>query len=333
MQSRIEGRPLFGRETADLIAAVVRRMMLISMIGLGSAVVSSGFLIWQEFAAQARVRRTEEQTIAIAQNDRIEVIKELLDSEEATIDRFLNQSYGQTGMTLQQAMNSDQFLSECQDRSTPTYQLTDQIVSEMLVYVRLLAELYLVDIRLLDPLSGDFLKRRIVNVGDATSVEALVRARAIARKIGPFIQNCRFSHPLFRLIIWNHEVENSEFDNIIRPATDIKYGYGVARKEIKTKVKDKNLDETDRPSVTVELTNGTNRSFPRVIVECLLYERGREDDSSAQISRIAETNLGISETKELTVMFPSRFLRGIDATKAGVDCDVASAILPGTAHR
>ena len=96
---------------------------------------------------------TRNQTKEIVRYERQAQIRDLLSEVENGIVRALEAPLSENGEILRKALTHDSFYAQCNQVGTAEYHAIDVLMGSAYPYVRLLSELYLLDVGVLDPLS------------------------------------------------------------------------------------------------------------------------------------------------------------------------------------
>ena len=317
------GTPFSEVELAQLIAAVIRRMLRIGLIAIVLAVLPVGVLVWQNTLMREQVTESRKQNVEIVRYNRKTDLKRFLAEVEEEMNEYLNRPVGRDATPLRRVMQSSEFLEKCSNPDTTEYQVIDRILETAFPYVRLLSELYLLDTGVLDPLSDSLSEDHVTERGAATSADVYWLATKMASTMR-VVQRCRpHMSPIFRLVLWNAHIDINETYRYMIPATDVKYKYDVAKRDV---VVSQEFISGTQPIVKLQLTNAAVRSFSRLVIRCLVAETKTELAAGKDLaSKLHEvTMLEEGETKDVQIPFPE--LRGRELPDAQAVCMVDSAM-------
>ena len=323
LSARKKGTPLSEVELAQLIAAVIRRMLRIGLIAIVLAVLPVGVLVWQNTLMREQVIESRKQNVEIVRYNRKTDLKRFLAEVEDKMNEHLNQPVGRDGTPLWRVMQSSSFVEKCSSPETMEFKAIDGILVTAFPYVRLLSELYLLDTGVLDPLSDSLSEDHVTERGAATSADVYWLATKMASTMR-VIQRCRpHMSPIFRLVLWNAHIDINETYRYMIPATDVKYKYDVAKRDI---VVTQKFVSDAQPIVELQLTNAAVRSFSRLVIRCLVAKTETELAAGKDLaSRLHEVRmLEKGETKNIEVPFPE--LQGRELPDARSVCMVDSAM-------
>ena len=260
------------------------------------------------------------QNIELVRHQRKSDLKRSLaeaeDQIEDQIGKMLDLPFD-PGASLGRVMSQDsKFLDECRKDGTRPHKAVDSLMTIAYPYARLLSELYLLDTRVLDPLSDSLSEEQIAVSGAATSADVYWLAQKIADVV-KVLESCRPDQTaLFRLILWNSRIEENEYHRYIIPATDIKYKYDIAKTRIEITG---SLLLSDVPEIKVVLENPASHSFDRVVVRCLVANDGR--DIAIKLKDVG----AVSAVGKTEAMISLPELTNVDLDGAQTLCKIDSA--------
>ena len=132
------------------------------------------------------------------------------------------------------------------------------------------------------------------------------------------------SSPFHSFVKWNAVIDNHELYRYMIPATDIKYKYDVAKRDIRV---NQELIRGDPPIVKVQIHNDAVRSFDQVVVRCLVSRAGTESEKSRDLASKRHTieNLEKDGSLEFKISYPDLIGQKLDGVQ--VDCMIFSATL------
>lgn len=317
MKARAAGAPLPDVETAHVVAAVVRRVLRVGLVAVSLAVLPAILLVWQNTLMPEQLVEARKQNIELVRHQRKNDLKRSLAEAEDQIGRMLDLPFG-SDLPLGRVMSQDpNFLAECQKDGTRAHKAVASLMTIVYPYARLLSELYLLDTRVLDPLSDSLSEEQIAVRGAATSADVYWLAQKIVDVV-EVLESCRPDQTaLFRLVRWNSRIEDNEYHRYIIPATDIKYKYDIAKTRINIT---ENLQLSDVPEIKIVLENTATRPFDRVVVRCLVTKDGRDiasklmDVGAVRVVGKTEAMISLSE------------LANVDLEGAQTLCNIDSAL-------
>ena len=313
MKARAAGAPLPEVETAHVVAAVVRRVLRVGLVAVSLAVLPVILLVWQNTLMREQLVEARKQNIELVRHQRKNDLKRSLAEAEDQIGRILDLPFD-SNLSLGRVMSQNtKFLDECQKDGTRAHKAVASLMTIVYPYTRL----YLLDTRVLDPLSDSLSEAQIAVRGAATSADVYWLAQKIADVMG-VLENCRPDQTaLFRLILWNSRIEENEYHRYIIPATDIKYKYDIAKTKINIIG---NLQLSDVPEIKIVLENKATRPFDRVVVRCLVTKDGRD-----MASKLMDVGT-VREVGKTEAMMSLSELTNVDLEGAQTLCNVDSAL-------
>lgn len=294
----------------------MRRVLRVGVIAICLAILPSFFVMWQNSLMREQLIETRNQNLELVRSQRKADISRMLGEVEGEMARFLDLPFQEDGGTLGRVMAEEEFLHDCTREDTRAFSAVNRMMNTVYPYVRLLSELYLLDTRVLDPLSDRLSEEHVSERGAATSAEVYWLSNKMVDVMG-VLEECRPGQTaVFRLVKWNSQIDDNEYSRYMIPATDIKYKYDVAKTRIAIS---EDIVVEDVPKVRVELNNRATRSFERVVVRCLIGKNGR-DLASASTSI---DNFPSGGGHSLMVPFPELVAENLD--EATVQCNIDSA--------
>ena len=311
-------------EIAHLIAAVLRRMLRIGLIAAFIAILPVAILVWQNTLMRQQVVESRRHTVEIVHHNRKTELSGYLSQIGRTLSTMIDSPYGDRGKSFREVMNGDDFIENCGNKDTAEYEFTDKVSYHMISYVRILSELYLLDIKALDPLSDTISEINVTQHHTTTS--PTIHSFAIrVNDILTILANCRASmKPLATFVRWNSDIDNREYHRYMIPATDIRYKYGIAKRNIF--VNQIELIPDPIPVVKVKLLHSVPRQINDVIVRCLVSLDGTTSspprDLASQDRNVG--SLGKNEEREVVIPFPA--LADQELHNAKANCMIDSAI-------
>jgi len=316
MKARAAGAPLPDVETAHVVAAVVRRVLRVGLVAVVLAVLPAVLLVWQNTLMREQLVEARKQNIELVRYQRKSDLKRSLAEAEDQMGRMLDLPFD-SNAPLGRVMSQDpSFLDQCRKVGTREHKAINSLMTIAYPYARLLSELYLLDTRVLDPLSDRLSEEQIAVRGAATSADVYWLAQKIA-DVMKVLESCRPEQTaLFRLVRWNSRIEDYEYHRYIIPATDIKYKYDIAKTRIEVAGQ---LEMSDVSVVRVELKNHATRPFDRVVVRCLIAKDGR--DLSSKLQDVGSVD--VDGKVDVIIQLPE--LVGVDLDGAQALCNVDSA--------
>ena len=319
MLARSRGNPLPLTETADLMAAVIKRIVRVGMVAIVLSAIPTGLLIWQNLTMQKQVSETRTQTLDLARAQRMEVIGDILAEIESTVGMKLDRPVGESAdgavISLARAMSEPSFLEDCQRDGSHARALVDDIADELIPFTRFLSELYLLDLGALDPLTGLPSEQRLQKLGVATSSDVYWRSFKM-RDVLDVITKCRGMSALDRFIIWNSKIDDTEVNRILKRATALKYRFDVARMLIDLEYNF--VLDGEYPTATAKLTNQSSTDFSVVTVECYVSD----DDRDLEV-RDAHLKLRANDEEDVAIEFPDLAIEDLSNIYSG--CSVVAA--------
>ena len=95
-----KGTPLSDLETAQLIAAVIRRMLRIGLIAISLAILPVAVLVWQNTLMREQVMESRKQNLEIVRYNRKTDIKRNLSEVENQMAQIMDQPFGDARVPL-----------------------------------------------------------------------------------------------------------------------------------------------------------------------------------------------------------------------------------------
>lgn len=321
INARSAGDALPIVETADLVAVLVRRISRGSLVAVIIASLPVAFLIWQNMILSDQLAEERKQGTELVIHNRKADLRNILVQIEAQMTSILDQTFDSSGDTIANVMGTNWFRTECQeeDRSShvAVHEVVDNMIETAYPYVRYLSELYLLDIRALDPLSGTISEEAVRRRGAATSTEVYWPSYKIA-DVMRTLETCRPRHfALFQLVHWNSELQPNEFNEFMIRATEIKYKYDIAKRNIEIGAR---MQFKEHVEVVVQLRNTSPRTIVSASIYCLIA-RGMRDVASKSTT---VSDLKAGKERTLRVSFPD--LTQPDINGASAQCRVDSAV-------
>lgn len=323
LKARTSETELPATETAQLISAIVRRLSRVSFITVLLALIPVGFLTWQNVLTQKQIAETQEQMVEQVRNQRLSETRRFLKEAEERMYRTAI-GYFNNKEAILQLDPSDDFFEKCKSENSAEQDMISRLHRDALHYVRYLSELYLVDIRALNPLSGELSEEPVSYRGNAESWQ-LNQLASSAAPIMAIIGRCDpDSYALTRLVDWAQFVDVGAFKKFAKPAAEIKLKYDGARQKLRIiddsiRMMNKKSRLGEAISVAVPILNDTGYQFTNVLVGCAV-EIDRQDIAKGEKS-IDKLELG---THEIQVTLASS--ETIDLKKeARISCRVVRA--------
>lgn len=315
IKARTNESKLPEAETAQLIAAIVRRLSRVSVITVFLALVPVVFLTWQNVLTQTQIAETRERIVEQARNQRMDETRRLLKEAEERMYSTVSDHFIPKKVTLP-LDGSDEFFNKCRTKNSPEQEMISRLRPDAVAYVRNLSEFYLLDIRALNPLSGELSETTVYQRGNADSWR-LNQLALSAAPVMTIVEECDLNtYALTRLVNWGQHVDVGEFIRFAKPAADIKLKYDTARQQLD--LTEERLLSDQTLAVSVKVSNRTRYNLTNVLITCTVEHAGK--DITQGEKSIDRLEVG---THEVRIALASE--KAFNAANASVSCRVIRA--------
>ena len=310
-------------ETTHVVAAVVRRILRVGIIAIFAVLISSAIGVWQLYEMRGQIIVTRNQTKEIVRYERQAQIRDLLSEVENGIVRALEAPFSENGEILRIALTHDSFYAQCNQVGTAEYHAIDVLMGSAYPYVRLLSELYLLDVGVLDPLSEEHNENEIRDRADGSSAAAFWLSYKMGDVVGSLVRCRPENYFLFKLIEASMLVRQTDFDKYIEPAADIKWRYDAYKDRIE--LSSELVAQNGVPMIRVGVINRLEHAFHNVTVRCVASTPS--EDLENHLLAIEKLNPSNGDSLVMITNFP--LLNDVDLDTVTLTCSVETGIYEG----
>ena len=267
------------------------------------ALIPGAIAIWQGILLSEQAEESRRQTVELSRAQRITTISGALREVEKAV---FNAIYREFGLPLSEVIHVDEFRQRCGVDGTSEHSAVSELILILKPYVGLISELYLLEMRVLDPLSGTQSEEWISQNGEMLSGDLYWFSYQM-REIMDAVAYCRpemggYGNPLLRLMYWNID----EFGGFGLGA-ELKYGLTATEYKFRYDIAANYLAlqsaSTTQAGITTTVELSVENTGPRIFnyvdIRCLVSTRIVDLDSD--VRRIS--SLMPNETRELTLQF------------------------------
>lgn len=320
IKARRTDRSIPEMEVAEVVAAIVRRVLRVGLIAVIVAIVPAAIAIWQIDLMRDQLSETRQQTTELVRYQRATEIGDVLMNIES---QLFGERYESTGLNFDETVRSEGFYARCMLSGTQEYAFVDNVHSMLVPYVAFLSEQYLLATRVLNPLDRTQSEEWISANGDSSPADVYWSSYKM-REVIRVIETCRSverfgnsGNPFLQLMLWSIQDTSLDYSMV---ATDVKFRYAAAEGLLDFTA---DVEVNQFPTVKVVVENQGPRAFDFVNIRCLVSADGFDLDSV--IKGIQE--LLPDSKEELSIEF--RNLIVDDYEDVRVDCRVHNLLYEG----
>ena len=276
---------------------------------------------------RGQIIATRNQTKEIVRYERQAQIRELLSEVENGIVRVLDAPFSDTDETLGMALTHDSFFDQCSQEGTAESHAIEILMQSAFPYVRLLSELYLLDVGVLDPLSEKYSEEQIIERDTGSSAAAFWLSYKMTDVTRSLVRCRPEDYFVFKLIEASTLIRETDFDKYIEPAAAIKWRYDVYKDQIE--ITNELFLMNNLPFIRINVVNPLEHPFRNVTVRCVASTESEDLDD--RLFRIK--NLRPEDGEPFSMMTSFASLRRFVLDTIKLTCTVETAIYSGNNYR